>query len=319
MTAADSGLPAAPPPNAPAAKPKGLGRGLDALFSDYATAPVGPPADTPAIPQREIAIELIDRQIGQPRRTFSSDELAQLAASISEKGVLQPILVRPHPRQSGRYEIVAGERRWRASQMAGLSTIPAVVRDLDDATTLEAAIIENVQRVDLNPIEEALSYRDLQERFGRTQAEVADLVGKSRPHVANLLRLLALPQPVQDLVRSGVLSSGHGRALLAAPDPAALADRIVAEQLSVRDTERLASKMSDQAVTEGVKDLSKSQKSAAEPDADSLALAADLSAALSMDVEVRHRGEKGGELRISYRTLAQLDRISRLLSAGHEG
>jgi ParB family chromosome partitioning protein len=176
---------------------------------------------------RETPIELIRRNPDQPRRDFSEQEIDELAASIKERGVLQPILVRPAPSAGGEYQIVAGERRWRAAQRAGLRHMPVVVRDLDDLAAFEVAMIENVQRADLNPIEEAHGYRTLIERFGRTQDAVAQTVGKSRSHVANALRLLALPESMQHDLRSGRLTAGHARALASAPDPAALASQVV--------------------------------------------------------------------------------------------
>jgi ParB family transcriptional regulator, chromosome partitioning protein len=294
-----------------ATRPKGLGRGLDALFSEYGTnaASVEPIVPGPM----ELPIDLIDRNHGQPRRHFAIEDLAELASSIRVRGVLQPILVRPHPTQSGRYEIVAGERRWRAAQAANLKTIPAVVRDLDDAATLEAAIIENVQRVDLNAMEEAQSYSDLIERFARTQAEVADIVGKSRSHVANTLRLLTLPDGLQRFVREGKLTAGHARTLIGAQDPESLAEVVIGEQMSVRETEKLVARSTEEEIKAGINKTRKAGTTSPE-DTDSQALAADLSSKLGLQVDIKHRGEKGGELKIAYRTLAQLDLINRLLS-----
>ena len=217
---------------------RGLGRGLSALLGE-ADATAAGEAPRPG-DGRDLPIELIRPNPGQPRRDFAEAELEALASSIRERGVLQPILVRPDPDQPGHYQIVAGERRWRAAQRAGLWDIPVVIRELDDLLTLELAIIENVQRVDLNAIEEALGYRDLVDRFGRTQEDIARIVGKSRSHVANALRLLGLPESVQADLRAGRLSAGHARALAAAPDPAALAHQVLERGLNVRETETLA-------------------------------------------------------------------------------
>jgi len=185
-------------------------------LDENAVSEAGAPAQKPSSGATDIPIELLRRNPDQPRKVFSEEDIEELAASIREKGVIQPLLVRPAPGFAGQYEIVAGERRWRAAQRAGLREMPAVVRALPDAEVLEIAIIENVQRVDLNPIEEALGYKALMERFGRTQDGVADVVGKSRPHVANALRLLNLPEAVQGYVLQGQLSAGHARAIAAA-------------------------------------------------------------------------------------------------------
>ena len=182
---------------------------------------------------RSIPIDLVQRNPQQPRRHFDESDLTELSGSIKTHGVLQPILVRPIP--GGKYEIVAGERRWRAAQRAGLHSIPAVIREFDEVEVLEIAIVENVQRTDLNPIEEAQGFQALIDRFGRTQQDIADAVGKSRPHIANMLRLLALPEDLQEMVRDGRLSSGHARAILTAPDPRGLAQRAISEGLNVRE------------------------------------------------------------------------------------
>ena len=215
---------------------RGLGRGLSALLGD----PEAPAATSEGAGAREIPIELIRRNPDQPRRAFGEAEIDELAASIREKGVLQPVLLRPAPDKIGEYQLVAGERRWRAAQKAGLRAMPALVRDLDDLQVLEIAIVENVQRSDLNALEEALGYRALMDRFGRTQEAVAQVVGKSRPHVANALRLLNLPAEVQAMLSDGRLTAGHARAIASAPDPMALARQVVEKGLNVRDTEALA-------------------------------------------------------------------------------
>jgi ParB family chromosome partitioning protein len=248
---------------------------------------------------------------GQPRRHFDDAQLQELADSIRAHGVLQPILVRPVAGHAERFEIVAGERRWRAAQMAGLQNIPAQVRSFEDRDTLEVAIIENVQRSDLNPIEEALGYQALMERFGRTQADVAERVGKSRPHIANMLRLLHLPEEIQVMVREGKLSAGHARAVLSAPNTMELAKLAVAQALSVRDVERLAQKAKEAALAPP--SAAREAPSSAE-DGDLLALERSLSTALGMKVLLQRQGE-GGELRVKFTRPDQLDELCRRLSA----
>ena len=219
---------------------KGLGRGLSALLADVATVDEAPRpeagAGTAAGMGRDVVpIDRIRANPDQPRRAFDEKELQDLAASIREKGVIQPLILRPHPIAAGEYEIVAGERRWRAAQMAAVHELPAVVRELSDSDVLELAIIENIQRADLNPLEEAQGYRQLMERFGHTQERLAEALGKSRSHIANLLRLLTLPEPVLELVRAGKLTAGHARALVTAAHPEALARQVVEKDLSVRE------------------------------------------------------------------------------------
>jgi ParB family chromosome partitioning protein len=283
------------------AEKRGLGRGLSALLGeaeqiDHAVAP--------ADGVREIPIELIHNNPEQPRKHFAEAELAELADSLRDKGVLQPILVRPSSRP-GEYEIVAGERRWRAAQRIQLRTIPALVRQLNDDRALEISIIENVQREDLNPLEEAMAYAALMERFRFTQDQVALKVGKSRSHVANTMRLTQLPEGVRDHVIEGRLSAGHARALLGSADAGVLAERIVAEGLSVRETESLA-----RGKTDAPKKASGPRRS---KDADTAALEADLEDALGMSVDVADRGG-AGEVRIKYATLEQLDELCRRLT-----
>ena len=284
---------------------RGLGRGLSALLGE-ADATAAGEAPRPG-DGRDLPIELIERNPAQPRRDFAEAELEELASSIRERGVLQPILVRPAPGEPGRYQIVAGERRWRAGQRAGLREMPAVVRELDDRTTLEIAIIENVQRVDLNAVEEALGYRDLVDRFGRTQEDIAGIVGKSRSHVANTLRLLGLPEAVQLELRAGRLSAGHARALAAAPDPAALARQVVEQGLNVREAEALARRAQAPARPASPATPTK--------DADTRALEDDLSEALGLGVEITHH-DGAGELRVRYTSLEQLDDLCRRLTRG---
>jgi ParB family chromosome partitioning protein len=288
---------------------RGLGRGLSALLGESDAENPAAAAEA-AAGAREIPIELIHRNPDQPRRRFGEAEIAELADSIREKGVLQPVLVRPAPNLPGEYQLVAGERRWRASQQAGLKAIPALVRELDDQEVLEIAIIENVQRADLGPIEESLSYRALMDRFGRTQEEVAQVVGKSRPHVANALRLLSLPAEVQTLLADGKLTAGHARALIGSLNPLAFAEEVIARGLNVRDTEAL--------VKRGAPEKKSASPGAAgklSRDHDTLALESDLSEVLGLDVEIRDRGGLG-ELRIRYATLEQLDDLCRKLTRG---
>lgn len=284
---------------------RGLGRGLSALLNEAGqdqgdTPPPSAPTDTP--------IELIRRNPDQPRRAFSEAELESLAASIREKGVLQPILIRPAPNGDG-FQIVAGERRWRASQRAGLTAIPAVVRELDDRQVLEIAIIENVQRADLNPIEEALGYRALIERFGRTHEGLGEIVGKSRSHVANTLRLLSLPDAVRVHVEEGRLSAGHARALLTAENAEALAEKVIADGLSVRQTEALAKGPQDRPTRSGAR------RETAERNPDIAALERDLSDSLGLKVELADKGGKGA-LTLRYGSLEQLDELFRRLMRG---
>jgi ParB family chromosome partitioning protein len=291
---------------------RGLGRGLSALMgeADTAAAPAAAGTTAPAGP-REIPIELVRRNPDQPRRHFDKAELESLAATLKERGVLQPILVRPAPEIAGEFQIVAGERRWRAAQMAGLATIPAVVRELDDRAVLEIAIVENVQRADLNALEEALGYRALIDRYGHTQDEIAQAVGKSRSHVANTLRLLQLPSEVQTYLMDGALSAGHARALLTAPEDqiAALARQVIEKRLSVRETEALARRPAAEPKTPA----RAPGRAATMKDADTAALESDLTDTLGLDVSIDDRGGKG-LLTIAYASLEQLDDVCRRLS-----
>ena len=295
---------------------RGLGRGLSALL-DEAEAPVSvEPTAAPAAAAGGpllTPIELLRRNPDQPRKVFRDEELGDLEESIRTKGINQPILVRPAPGTPGEYQIVAGERRWRAAQRVGLRTVPVLVRELDDLEVLELAIIENVQRTDLNPIEEAAGYRTLIDRFGRTQDAVAKVVGKSRSHVANLLRLLALPEDVRDHLSAGRLSAGHARAIATAPDPSALAKAIVDGGLSVRDAEALGRRASERA-EQGPASAKPARRTRGK-DADTKALEQDLGEVLGLDVQIDDRGGKG-ELRIRYATLEQLDDLCRRLTGG---
>lgn len=288
---------------------RGLGRGLSALLGEVEAAPAQAPGERLG-GANEAPIELLRRNPDQPRRTFREDDLVELSNSIREKGILQPILVRPAPGADGEYQIVAGERRWRAAQRAGLKTVPILVRDLDDLAVLEIGIIENVQRSDLNILEEALSYRVLMDKFDRTQDNIAQTIGKSRSHVANTLRLLALPDEVQAHLVSGELSAGHARAIAAAEDPAALAREIIERGLSVRDTEALARKSPGGGSTK-----SKGGRPAKVKDTDTQALEHDLSSVLGLTVVIDHR-DGAGQLTVSYATLEQLDDLCNRLTRG---
>src|SRR5688500_8468419 len=220
-----------------------LGRGLSALFGgDDTEAPAGAQGTAPVAASRTAPIEFLHPSSMQPRTSFDEEKLDQLAQSIMEQGVLQPILVRAHRTRIGEWEIVAGERRWRAAQKARLHEVPIVVRDLSDRDTLEIALIENVQRQDLNPIEEARGYRRLMQEFAYTQETLSEHIGKSRPHISNLLRLLELPEIVREMLADGRLSVGHARPIINLPNVVELAETIVAKGLSVRDAERLAQK-----------------------------------------------------------------------------
>jgi ParB family chromosome partitioning protein len=285
---------------------RGLGRGLSALLEETEAAAEEPAAVAGV---RVAPIELLRRNPDQPRRTFPDEEIDGLAASIREKGLLQPILVRPAPGAPGEFQIVAGERRWRAAQRAGLREAPVIVRELDDAETLEIAILENVQREDLNPVEEAGGYRALIERFGRTQEAVAQVVGKSRSHIANTLRLLSLPDVVQTMLVEGKLSAGHARAIMTSENPTALAMAVVEKGLNVRDTENLARQVAGR---QPKPTKSAAPRAAPTRDADTLDMENHLSEALGLRVELIHR-EGQGEVRVHYQTLEQLDEICRRL------
>lgn len=288
-----------------AERTRGLGRGLSALLND------GDMADAPAAGSKSaqmLPIGEISANPDQPRRTFSEDDLKSLAASIAEKGLLQPVLVRPAPTGGG-YQIVAGERRWRAAQLARLHEIPVLVRDLTDRETLEIAIVENVQRADLNPVEEARAYKQLVDRFEHTQDEIARAVGKSRSHIANMMRLLALPASVLDHLASGRLTMGHARAIATAPNPDVLADNIVSQGLSVRQAENLMKAPQGKKAPE-------TKSVSSEKDADTRALEQDLSHRLGLTVEIDHGKGEAGRVTISYSRLEQLDEICRRLNAG---
>lgn len=289
---------------------RGLGRGLSALMADVTEADATMSSGS-VTGERMVPIENIRPNPEQPRKRFEQADLDDLSSSIKEKGVIQPLIVRAT--QGDGFEIVAGERRWRAAQQAQLHELPVIVREFSDVEVLEIAIIENIQRADLNPIEEAAGYRQLMDRFGHTQEKMAEALGKSRSHIANLLRLLNLPDTVIDLVRQGQLSAGHARALVPAQDPLMLARQIIKGDLSVRAAEALVRKQSQG------EDPSTAKKKAQpeEKDADTKALEGDLSAALGMRVMIDHKaGDDGGRLVVTYRSLDDLDNLCRML-AGH--
>jgi ParB family chromosome partitioning protein len=275
-----------------------LGRGLSALIGDEAAAVRGEPVARKD--SRTLPVAFLQPGRYQPRETFDEEPLANLAASIREVGVLSPILVRPIG--ADRYEIVAGERRWRAAQIAKLHDVPVVIRELADDQALEIAIIENVQRADLNAIEEAAAYYELMDRFKYTQEQVAKEVGKSRPHIANTLRLLTLPEPVRALIRDGKLTAGHARTLIGRDDAEARAKDIVEGLLSVREAEQRSGTHKS------------SKKKVVLKDPNTRALEESVSNALGLKVQIIHKGSKGGEVRIAYKSLEQLDEINRRLS-----
>jgi ParB family chromosome partitioning protein len=282
-------------------KPR-LGRGLAALIGDIT------PVDGPRVAEsggiKRLPVDFVIANRANPRRTFDDAQLEELTQSIKEKGVMQPLLVRPSD-DPNVFELIAGERRWRAAQRAGLHEVPVIIREVDDREALELAIIENVQRADLNPVEEAQGYEQLMEQFNYTQSDLAQVIGKSRSHVANTLRLMKLPEEVRALLAAGQLTAGHARTLITASDPAGLARRIMDEGLSVRQAEAL--QQSDAAPAKAV------SRPVLEKDADTLALEKRLSDLLGLKVAIAHAGE-GGKLEIRYKTLEQLDGVCQKLS-----
>jgi ParB family chromosome partitioning protein len=278
-----------------------LGRGLAALMGDVEQEA------SESWGQRGIAIEMLEPGPFQPRGPLNPEAMAELVESVKARGILQPLLARPHPDDPSRFQIIAGERRWRAAQAAGLHEVPTLVRDLADTDAMAAALVENLQRQDLNAIEEAQGYRRLSEEFGMTQEQLGEAVGKSRSHVANMMRLLNLPATVQGEVRNGALSAGHARALLAHADPARGALQVIARGLNVRQTEALASSRpgGEQGVPAPTRPRVK--------DAETQSLEAELSERLGLKVDVVFDGT-GGTVRIHYRTLDQLDGLVALLS-----
>jgi ParB family chromosome partitioning protein len=279
-----------------------LGRGLAALMGD-APKPAPAPPTTPADGSiSDISIDLLEPGPYQPRGPIDPASLSDLVDSVRAQGLLQPLLARPHPANPGRYQIIAGERRWRAAQAAGLHSVPTLVRALGDVEAMAAGLVENLQRQDLNAIEEAEGYRRLVTEFDMTQETLATSVGKSRSHVANTMRLLNLPNTVQAEVKKGALSAGHARALLASPDPAKAALAVIARGLSVRQTEALAARKPEAPGSGGPA-----------KDPETVALERDLSERLGLKVDIGFDG-KGGTLRIQYRSLDQLDGLIALLN-----
>ncbi|MGO4737562.1 ParB/RepB/Spo0J family partition protein [Bosea sp. 2KB_26] len=283
-----------------------LGRGLAALIGDVGDE-IG--ALERARGQRRVPVEFLRPSARNPRRSFADDELEDLTASVRERGILQPIIVRPLKGMADAYEIIAGERRWRAAQRAGLHEVPVIQVEADDREALEIAIVENVQRSDLNAIEEAAGYERLIAEFSYTQNDLARVIGKSRSHVANTLRLSKLPEPVRRMVAEGAVSAGHARALLSVADPELMARKIVDEGLSVRDIERL--------VQEETRGESRSAPGKPKPDKDpdTRALEKALEEVLGLSVSIQHRPSGGGDMKIGYKTLDQLDALCRRLKA----
>lgn len=285
---------------------RGLGRGLSSLFEDeekidYATL-------ENVLNIRELPIEFLKPGRNQPRQTFDPERIQELSDSIRERGLLQPILVRPVEGREDEYEIIAGERRWRAAQIARLHQVPVVIKEIDDRTALEISIIENVQRENLSPIEEAMGYQRLMHEFAHTQLELSEIVGKSRSHISNLTRLLNLPEEVRNMLDSGELSASHARSLVSAADPVALARQIRDQGLNVRDAETLVRQSRPRRGRPR-----KIRPKKVEKDADTLALEQTLSDSLGLKVEVEHEGEGGGRVVVRYTTLEQLDDVSHRL------
>ena len=295
--------------NADLPKRKNLGRGLDALFGEQDSAAVSEatPAGQVISTSNRISIDLLSPSPFQPRRHFDESALADLTASVAEKGVLQPLLVRADSRRPGHFEIIAGERRWRAAQRAQVHEVPVQIVDLTDAETLEVALIENLQRQDLTPVEEARGYRRLLDEFGHTQEQLGSAVGKSRTHIANTMRLLSLPDHVLDLIERGQLTAGQARPLIGRNDAEAIAKVIVKRGLSARQAERLAKGFGKHKHGAGISAVAK--------DADTAALEQSLAQATGYKVNISFNG-KGGAVSIGYASLEQLDDIVRRLSNG---
>ena len=291
-------------------KSRGLGRGLSSLMGDLNNEPLtsNENSESQTI-EKLVPVEKIYPNPNQPRKSFQEEKLIELANSIKTKGIVQPLIVRKKKGTKESFEIVAGERRWRAAQRAQIHELPVIIKEFTDIEVLEIAIIENVQRADLNPIEEALGYKNLMENFDHTQEGLSKEIGKSRSHIANLLRLLNLPLAVQELLISGQLTAGHARALVTCDNPLAIAKQIISLGLSVRDAERLAKNVSE-------KKISNKTKTKEKP-ADTVLLEADLSAALKMKVSINHEeGKEKGLISISYKSLDELDRISEVILNG---
>ena len=279
---------------------KGLGRGLSSLMGDV-EIPLNETSNKSS--DTRIPISKLRANPLQPRRLFNKESINELAASIKSKGLVQPILVRPSEKNPGDYEIIAGERRWRAAQIAQLHEMPAVIKNLNDVESLEIAIIENVQRSDLTVIEEAAGYKKLIEFYGHTQEQLSEIVGKSRSHVANIMRLLTLPQSIQDMITEGKISAGHARAIMNSAFPEKLAEKIVSENLSVREAESIAKQGKNQIKKVRLKDP------------DTVDLENSLSQKLCLNVEITHKGNKGGHIKIDYKNLDQLELVTKKLKS----
>ena len=277
---------------------KGLGRGLSSLMGDTETTQT---KNTNVGQETKIPIANLKPSPSQPRRLFNKNSINELADSIKAKGLVQPLVVRPSPSDANSYEIIAGERRWRAAQIAQLHEVPVVIRNFNDTEALEIAIIENVQRSDLSPIEEAAGYKRLIENHGHTQEDLSGIVGKSRSHIANIIRLLSLPQSIQDMITEGKISSGHARAIMNSAFPEQLAEKIINENLSVRDAENLA------------KDKKGIIKKIKLKDPDTIDLENKISEKLGLTININHKGKKGGSIKIDYKTLDQLEMITHKL------
>ena len=277
---------------------KGLGRGLSSLMGDTETTQT---KNTNVGKETKIPIANLKPSPSQPRRLFNKNSINELADSIKAKGLVQPLVVRPSPSDANSYEIIAGERRWRAAQIAQLHEVPVVIRNFNDTEALEIAIIENVQRSDLSPIEEAAGYKRLIENHGHTQEDLSGIVGKSRSHIANIIRLLSLPQSIQDMITEGKISSGHARAIMNSAFPEQLAEKIINENLSVRDAENLA------------KDKKGIIKKIKLKDPDTIDLENKISEKLGLTININHKGKKGGSIKIDYKTLDQLEMITQKL------
>jgi ParB family chromosome partitioning protein len=277
---------------------KGLGRGLSSLMGESSTEEL---QSQPTSGDLKIAISKLRPSSIQPRRLFDKNSINELAESIKSKGLVQPILVRPSKSEVGEYEIIAGERRWRAAQIAQLHELPAVVKNLDDVEALEMAIIENVQRADLSPIEEAAGYKKLMEQYNHTQEALAPIVGKSRSHIANIIRLLNLPASIQDMISQGIITSGHARAIMNSAFPEELAKKIVDENLSVRQTESLVKENKTKVIKNKLKP------------ADTVDLEQRLTELLGLDVVISDNGKRGGSIKVKYKTLDQLELVTNKL------
>ena len=277
---------------------KGLGRGLSSLMGDTDTVQT---KNSNVGQETKIPIANLKPSPSQPRRLFNKNSINELADSIKAKGLVQPLVVRPSPSDANNFEIIAGERRWRAAQIAQLHEVPVVIRNFNDTEALEIAIIENVQRSDLSPIEEAAGYKRLIENHGHTQEDLSGIVGKSRSHIANIIRLLSLPQSIQDMITEGKISSGHARAIMNSAFPEQLAEKIINENLSVRDAENLA------------KDKKGIIKKLKLKDPDTIDLENKISEKLGLTININHKGKKGGSIKIDYKTLDQLEMITQKL------